>query len=48
MSIFAKLDPVIEKLQLDEFNQVKPLRLVSDKIGMGCQPAHLILASFVL
>lgn len=43
MSIFAKLDPVVKVLHFDEFDSLKPLQVVSKKIGMGCRPAHLVL-----
>ncbi|KRX04031.1 hypothetical protein PPERSA_12478 [Pseudocohnilembus persalinus] len=46
--LFKKLDPIVEKLHLVEFNEIKVLQLVSIKIGMGCEPAHLILISSIL
>lgn len=42
------MNPLINALKLDEFNNVQPLVKLCTKIGYGAKPAHLILVTIII
>ncbi|KRX06926.1 hypothetical protein PPERSA_07089 [Pseudocohnilembus persalinus] len=45
--ILQQLDPVLKQLNFDDFDNIEPLRKISDKIGQGCRPAHIVFILLV-
>ena len=47
--LFSALDGIVEKFGLKEFDNVKLLKNVTDRVGYGVRPSHfLILIGFLL
>jgi hypothetical protein len=41
--MFSKLDPVVDRLGMQGIDTVPTLKKITDKIGNGMRPSHLVL-----